>query len=164
MDIIEQVKASDVFKAWKEKHKDAFLGHVFVTVENEKPTGWQAGYVEGEAIVPFSVVDDGVVKGERAEMFRKPGSEPVKALDSSKVRVTLPSAVEKAIDHQREKYPAEQPQKTICILQHVDEGQVWNITFVTASFKTLNVRVDAASGKIVAAKLLSLFDIQPGKK
>ena len=45
------------------------------------------------------------------------------------------------------------------ILQNLGEfGNIWNITYVTHSFKTLNIKINAENGKILHHSLDSLMD------
>jgi len=162
--VIEAVEKSDAFCKWQEAHPEGYLAHVFVFVENDVPNGWQIGYVEGENVVPFLVNGDDVAQGESSEVFKKPDSKIMK-LDVDSIKLTVIEAVAKAREHQEEKFPREQGQKAICILQDLPEvGQVWNITFITMTMKTLNIKVDASTGDIKSAKLVSLFDFVPGTK
>ena len=49
--------------------------------------------------------------------------------------------------------------KTIVILQNLSEfGNIWNITYVTHSFKTLNMKINAENGKILHHDIVSLMD------
>ena len=51
--------------------------------------------------------------------------------------------------------------KIIMLIQnHNKLGNIWNITYVTESFKTLNIKIDAASGKIVRDELIELFQFK----
>ena len=74
----------------------------------------------------------------------------IKELDAEKVRLEFDEALEKAKEFQKKEYRNEQILKEIFILQHIERGQVYNITFLLSSFKTLNIKIDAASGEIVS--------------
>src|SRR3989344_2458059 len=51
--------------------------------------------------------------------------------------------------------------KTIAILQNIKElGNIWNITYVTEAFNTLNMRIDASTGKVLEHKLSSVFSFR----
>ena len=41
---------------------------------------------------------------------------------------------------------------------------MYNITYVTQSFKTLNIRVDAISGVVLSHNIVSIFDFKEGSK
>ena len=52
--------------------------------------------------------------------------------------------------------------KTIAILQNIELGQLWNITLVTSSLKTINIKIDAKTGKTIKHELISLFQFRAG--
>ena len=54
--------------------------------------------------------------------------------------------------------------KLFAILQNINGEQVYNITFVTQTFFTLNVRVDTSTGEIRQEKLTSLMDMAKFEK
>ncbi|MBW3022928.1 hypothetical protein KY308_02405, partial [Candidatus Woesearchaeota archaeon] len=60
-----------------------------------------------------------------------------------------------------EKYKTHIPIKRIAILQHLPIGQVWNITYVTQSFNTLNIKINAETKEIVSDKLVSIVQFGP---
>ena len=79
------------------------------------------------------------------------------------VKLDISDALGKANLLQKEKYSVHNPVKIIVILQTIPEGTVYNITYITQSFKTLNIKVSAITGDIVADKLLSIFDFKGGE-
>lgn len=50
--------------------------------------------------------------------------------------------------------------KMIVILDSQDDGPVWNITVFTRSFKVINFKVDAVTGKVSSSKVGKLFQVQ----
>ena len=70
--------------------------------------------------------------------------------------VTVP--VEEALDAA---YEAALPESTfvrvIVLLQVLDELETWNITFMNERFHSLNVRIDATSGRLIAKEPFELF-------
>ncbi|MFW5747071.1 MAG: hypothetical protein ACOCWQ_05995 [Nanoarchaeota archaeon] len=156
-DVISVVEESVPFAEWKAQHPDAYLAHVFVMVEGTVTDEWQVGYVDGGKVIPFKLSGDKVLAGSEEKIFKKPG-ESVHKLDAEAVSVEVIDAVEMARTHCEEKFPHDPVKKAICILQDLpDEGAVWNITFVTLTIKTINVRVDAASKEIRKAEVVEFF-------
>ena len=49
--------------------------------------------------------------------------------------------------------------KEVVILQNLDVGQVWNITYITKSFQTLNIKIDAETGDVLEDKLHQIFSM-----
>ena len=58
---------------------------------------------------------------------------------------------------QQEKYPNEKSIKDIVVLQALEVGQIYNITFVTQTFKTLNIKLDSSTCKLISDELISLI-------
>ena len=82
----------------------------------------------------------------------------VKELLLDKLKINLDQALSIAEKLQKEKYKNDPPLKKILIIQNLDIGQVWNITFVTATLKTLNVKVDSETGEVLEHKADSILD------
>jgi len=152
-EIIDGVMSSPAYKGWdkKEHHK---LAHVFKMVEDP---GWQVGFVSGENIVTFTLSGADVAMGEPQEVFKKPGDK-VAELAIDKVKIDWKEALEKAKEFQQGEYPNEFIFKTFFILQTLGEP-VYNITMVTKTFKTLNIRVSAETKEVVSHKSDSLLDL-----
>lgn len=51
----------------------------------------------------------------------------------------------------------ETPNKIIILLQQLEQP-TWNLTFVTDSFKLVNIKIDAVSGKILENKKIDLLN------
>jgi hypothetical protein len=55
--------------------------------------------------------------------------------------------------------------KMFFIIQSLPEhGHVYNITFVTQDFKTVNIRLSSEDGKVLMHKVQSILDIKKGGK
>jgi len=117
---------------------------------------WQIGYYDPDAdkITAFSVSDD-VVKNPDSEVFKK--DKKVLELEPSKVKITLDKTLEKAKKLQKTVYSQHTPVKKVVILQKLSLGQVWNVTYITQTFKTLNIKIDAESGEVIKHDLIELF-------
>ena len=70
------------------------------------------------------------------------------------------SGITIADDLQKKEYSVHAPAKKIVIIQSLDIGQVWNITFLTKTFKTLNVKIDSQDGSISAHGLIDFFKVE----
>ncbi len=147
---------SEEFKEWRKKHPHAFLSHIFC-MKDEKSEDWQIGYHNRD--------DDMVTAFELKEKVNIcPPEKPfkreeytIKELNMGNVKIAMEKALETAKKIQETKYIGDLPFKTIIILQNIDEGQVYNITYVTMTFKTLNIKIDAATGEVKSHELVSLI-------
>lgn len=154
LDTIHRLRDSAEFSVWAAAHPKAYLAHIFCMVEKEGRF-WQVGFVDDGLVTVFEMGKE--IKQLPADKpFTKPG-DTVPKLDESAIKLDLDAALGKASEVQQEKYPAGKPFKTIVILQCIDDRVVYNITYVTQSFKTLNIRVAAEDGEIVSDNLVSFF-------
>jgi hypothetical protein len=80
-------------------------------------------------------------------------------LDPNHVTVMIERALDAA-------YEAALPEtafvRVIVLLQVLDELETWNITFMNERFHSLNVRIDATSGRVIAKEPFELFGFDSG--
>jgi len=158
---IEKLEKSRTFMDWKKNNQDCYLSHVFVMPGDSKDE-WQVGYYnkDRDKITSF-MIGKNIQASHESDIFKK-DRKIVERVDIEKVNIDFDDAVSIANDFQREKYSKETPIKKIIILQKLEIGQVWNITYVSNTFNTLNIKIDAKTGKIKQHELTSLFSL--GKK
>lgn len=152
-DIIDLVEQSDSFKEWKSSHEKVFLAHIFFD------DSYQTGYFNAETnkMVTFFVSND-VKRSEETDVFKKEGSV-IQPLDMGTIKLTFEEALHKAKSFQEEQAGNEVVFKKFCILQHLDIGQVFNITFVTQSMKTFNIKISSETGELLSHHIDSLMDM-----
>lgn len=163
---INKLKESDVYQEWRKGHKESYLVHAFTMAEgkqDKQKREWQVGFYikEHDKIATFFVGNEIKISPE-SEIFKE-DKTIVRELDINNVRVDADKAVDEALEYQKSVYPNEKPTRTIVILQNLDKV-VYNITFITVVFNTLNIRVSAEDGKIVSHKLNSLMDMADVRK
>lgn len=152
-DAVGKLEAGSEFAEWKKGSKDAFLSSIFAMFDKEHEGEWLISYYSPSAkkITTFFVDElETLKKGEDA------ADKPVKQLDTGKVKVELADALA-AAKAALEKKTGESTQKTIAILQNLDEGQVWNISLMTSSFNMFNIKIDAETGKELSQDYGALF-------
>ena len=156
---LDELKNSKIFKDWAKDNSKCYLSFGFVLIKGEDL--WRIGYFhpDDEQVTSF-VIDEEIKIEPEDESFKKPESE-VKELNPDDIQVSYSQALKLAEELQQEKYKQEIPMKIVMIVQNHNElGNIWNITYVTQSFKTLNIKVDASSGDIVRDELIELFEIK----
>ena len=158
MEILTQlakVEQSETFKEWKSGTPKAFLSSLFVLIDGQRKD-WQAAFYDpdSEHTTAF-IIDDPVSLIPPSPTFKEPGTA-VQALNISKVTVDLPECLAVVAERQRKEFPAAMPSKIIAILQHLPIGQVYNVTYVTTMFSTLNMKGNAATKDIFEAKLIPI--------
>jgi hypothetical protein len=157
--ILEQLHESKEFKEWLKKanNKKCYLSHIFYIVGSKKEE-CQIGYYDGkkDEITSFEVGTS--VRISSVEKPFKPEDMKVKEVDMKEVVLDFKEAIAIVEDLQKTKYPAERPIEIIAVLQNLEGfGIVFNITHVTQSFKTLNVKVNAENGDILKDQLVSVI-------
>ena len=155
---IKRLESSQEFRERIKKNPDIFLAHVFYIIDEENKGIVQAGYYskKKDIILTFIVEKEKISFNCEDRVFKEQKTA-IKPLDLSKVKIDVNEALEIADALQKEKYKAQLPVKKIAILQHLPAGQVWNITFLTQSFKTLNIKIDSETREIVSDKLVSII-------
>lgn len=139
---------------------DGYLVHFFKMYEKEENEKYQVGFYNPEHDKVIPIEFDGEIKiGEESPVFKEGGK--IDELDIDKVEIDIQPALNKAMEIQKLKYPGQEPIKIILVLQNHD-GIMYNITYVTQSFKTLNIKIDATDGTIISDNLTTIFDFKKG--
>ena len=146
-------------KDFKDMNKDTFFSYALIMQENNQTGKWQLGFYNKstDKMITF-VVDNNEIKMEKEEeIFKKPETQ-VNEVDLKKAKIAYIEILKKAEEFQKKEYPKELVSKTIAILQNLEEfGTIWNITYVTLTFNTLNMKINPENGKIINHKLESLM-------
>lgn len=161
-EIVKKIENSSEFKEWKEKNTDDYLVSLFLISSKEKPsTEWQIDFYNADKnkMTSFILHSDGKVNMMPPDQIFKKEEDKVNELDLSKVKINYEDAINNANALLKEKYRNEEVNKQILILQQLDK-LVWNITYVTAFFNMLNVRIDAITGEIISENFSSLMSFK----
>lgn len=159
-DALGKVTGSDLYTKFMEAHPGSYLAHCFQMIDDVNSGTWQIGFFskKEDRLVTFFVSGDEIEENPPAEVLKKE-EDVVKELDMDKVKIGFDEALVKGDAFKAEKYSAETVTKKIGILQHLPLGQVYNFTYVTASFKILNMKIDAGSGEVLEHQFNSLMDL-----
>lgn len=159
-DVINKIESSKEFSEWRKTHKESYLAHIFKMLDDANIDDWQVGYYnKDDTITTFLVSGDKIKIIPEAQIFKRPDAKVLK-LNMDKVKIRLAKAVEIATEYQEKHYEQEKPTKEIIILQSLETGQVYNITFVSQRFNILNMKVCCESGKIKEHTLKSIMDFK----
>jgi hypothetical protein len=164
---IKELEKSKEFLEWKKSNEKSYLVHVFRMFDDENKDVWQIGYYnENDTITTFFLDSYGVKEIPEQNIFKK-DKKKVPRLVLKNVKIEFEDALEIANKIHSERYSNHPVLKLFAILQKIGEEQVFNITYVTQTFNTLNIRVDSSSREIKKEELTSLMDIakfDEGKK
>ncbi|MBI4452216.1 hypothetical protein HY637_02195 [Candidatus Woesearchaeota archaeon] len=158
---LKKLEESTSFKDWQKKNKSTYFSYAF-RIPQEMPNEWQLGFYNAkkDKITTFVMKDDAVSIRAEEDVFKRDETK-VKEIKVEKVMLTFDNVMGKANEFQQKNYPNDKSVKTIAILQNVQEyGTIWNITYVTQSFNTLNMKIDASTGKILEHNLSSVFSFR----
>jgi hypothetical protein len=151
--LVYGVEAGDVFKNWKESHNNSFLASVFGMTGNEDMT---LNYYDKDRDKMYSfsckspcepVEQDFVKSGE--EIF------PVRV---EAIKLPMDEALKRSYGIAEKNYSEQRLVRTIFALQVLGGKLVWNITFLTADYKTINIRIDCISGDVIEHNIAKLSE------
>ena len=164
--LIAKLRETDKFKQWQKKNPSAKLVHLFLMLDPGTDVKYDIGFydLKKKLMTSFIVDDklDNIEISESNEIFT-PDKSTIKPLDESRIKIHFEEACAKCNALQQEKYKQHAPMKEVVILQNLEAGQVWNITYITKTFQTLNMKVDAETGEIVEDKLHQIFSFDKGE-
>ena len=155
-----QLQSDPLFKEWKQSNPESYLCHCLRLMTEEDQ--WHFGYYNKGNMTTFAVSPMAITQENAEEVFKKPDAE-ILSLDMGAVSLSELQAFEIADEFVKKEYPRDLPSKNIIILQNLDLGQVYNITFITMAMSTLNIKVDAKTGEILSHKKTSLMDFNTEK-
>ena len=158
---LKKLEQSQDFRKWHSQHKDTYFSYAF-KIQQEMPNEWQLGFFDRkkDKITTFVMGDGHIsIRGEE-DIFKKEDAE-VNKIEINRVKLTFENAISKANEFQKKNFPKDDSIKTIAILQNIEKfGNVWNITYITGAFNTLNMKIDASSGKILEHDISSIFSFR----
>ena len=150
------------FKKWHSKNKHTYLSYAFKIPQEMQKDEWQLGFYnsDNDRITTFVVLNGNVSIRPEEEIFKREETK-INPIAIDKVKTSFDDAIKKADEFQNKSFPKDRSVKTIVILQNIAElGNIWNITYVTEAFNTLNMKIDASNGKILEHNLTSIFDFR----
>jgi len=160
---VRELESSKEFKDWRSKSKDALLVHYFRMDGPDGKSDIQIGYYDSatQRMCTFAIGEGKISHMPDLEVFKREDS-PINPLDLTKVGFDAKSVLDLASKTQLEKYPGQPIINRFFVLQNLDLGQVYNVTFVTAAFKIINMKFDSLSGELLKHHTDTLFTIEKG--
>ena len=159
---LKKLEESHEFKKWHQKNKNTYFSYAFKILQEMDPDEWQIGFYnkKKDRITSFVIGSSSIKVRAEEEVFKKEDTK-VNEIKLGNVKLTFEDAIAKADKFQTEKFPKDKSVKTIAILQNIKElDNIWNITYLTEAFNTLNMKVDASTGKVLEHKLSSIFSFR----
>ena len=159
---LKGLESNSKFKSWKKSNKNSYFSYAFKIPQEMKEDEWQLGFYskKKDKIATFVVKGSNIEMKPEEDVFKKEGMK-VNEVQLSKVKLTFDNVLSKANEFQEKNFPKDKSVKTIAIMQNLPElGNIWNITYVTETFNTLNMKIDAATGKVLENNLSSIFSFR----
>lgn len=152
------LEKSEEFKKWREENPKDYLSYGMYVVESEE-RDWKIGYCNPEnKLTSFNVGNKITIEPDEEALQKE--KKKIKGIDTENIKLDLAEAISIANDVQKNDFESEMPTKIVAVIQSLDAGQIWNITFLTQSFNTLNIKIDSETGDVVEKKLSPLFQMQ----
>lgn len=158
---LKKLEQSRDFRKWHDEHKYTYFSYAF-KIQEEMPNEWQLGFYDKkkDKITTFVISDEDVKVRPEEEIFKKEETE-VNEIQIGKIKLTFDNALAKANEFQQSNFPKDKSIKTIVILQNIGKfGNVWNITYITEAFNTLNMKISASNGKVIEHSISSVFSFR----
>lgn len=150
--VIREAESSEEFREWKKENPDAHLTSAFSMFSEGEERNWLVSYYNRKKDTITTFFEE---NSKEEEAFKKEGDIPELRLED--VKLGEENALEEAKKVLSEEY-GEKPQKVVMVLQNLGGEALWNMTFITAAFKIVNVRVSASTGKLISHNAASISD------
>lgn len=154
-ELYQKILGSEEYKEWRKGHSKDYLVHAFFTDQ-----GQEYGFYnkERDEITTFRVLKK--VELVSTDKIFKKDDKAILELSIDKVKVTLEQALEKT----KELLENEKVNKAISVLQHLESGQLWNVTIITDRFNVLNAKIDAATGEVLSHQKQAAMEFREVEK
>jgi uncharacterized membrane protein YkoI len=155
---LAKLTRSVIFKDWHKNNSKYFLAHAFVMLDEANKGIWQVGFynLEKERMITFIVSDKEIQHTEEQEVLRTEAE--IFPLKVEEVTHSVEDALKTAKACLQENYRGEMPIKEFFIIQHAEGHAMFNITYFTQSLKTINIKIDAKTGKTIKHSMQSLAE------
>ena len=145
-----------LFKDWHKNSLDSFLAHAFMMLDEANKDIWQFGFYnpESKKMVTF-IVNKSVEQSSEQDVLES--GSPIQKLPVEDIKISVDEALKTAKDIMQKEFKKEAPIKEFFIIQKLEQT-VFNITYFTQSFKTVNIKIDAKSGDVLSKNIQALME------
>lgn len=146
------------FKHWHKEHAEKFLSHGFLMLDEANKDTWQIGFYDGanKRMTTFLVSEKGIEQTQEQEILET--DLPPQKLSPSELIIEESKALDISKETLKKYYDKESSIKNFFIIQQTPDGPIYNITYFTQSFKTINIKISAKTGQILSHNLQALAD------
>ncbi|MBU2640025.1 MAG: hypothetical protein KKG75_04975 [Nanoarchaeota archaeon] len=145
---VKLLEKQKIFLEYKKNNPESFLLNAFATFD-DKELIWQLNYYNPikKNLVIFTPLKK--EKSEEQKLFKE--SKNLQELNLKEIKIEIKEALNLI------KTSSEKTIKKIITIHTIKNKTIWNFIFLTSSFKTLNIKLNASSGKIISKKLIPMF-------
>tara|TARA_Y100000310_G_scaffold344740_1_gene459181 strand:- start:2766 stop:3266 length:501 start_codon:yes stop_codon:yes gene_type:complete len=157
--VVDKLENHSEFKIWKEKNKDSYLANVFKMKGAKDLDEWQVGYYNKDGTVTSFTVGKDIKILPNQEIFQKE-KKAVHELDINEIKIDLDQALDASKEFQQEKLKGNDPSKIMVVVQNIAGNTIYNITYITITFNTLNMKIDAGTGELIDHEITPMLQFQ----
>lgn len=159
-ELLSTLKKTDSFQQWSEIHPAGYLSHFFCQINAQflPLSKWEVGFYEHSTgkITVFVLLDHGDAEIKPADDVFQKEKVAIEELKADNIKLTVEQAKQIWQEHFPEFFPREVLGDGFVVVQTLDKKPVWNFTFITKTIKFVNMKIDAAQGKVVSHEEISL--------
>jgi hypothetical protein len=158
---LKKLENEEQFLKWKEKNMHTYFSYA-LRIPQEADDGWHMGFYckDKDKITTFVMKHEGIEVRQEEDIFKQ-DERQVGSIILDNVKLSFEDVLGKAIEFQQKNFPKDRSVKTIAILQSLPGlGDIWNMTFVTEAFNTLNMKISPSNGKVLDHKMSSIFSFR----
>lgn len=157
-EVLLELELNSEFKQWRKSHSDDFLAHAFVMLDEANIDSWQIGFFNSKQnqMTTFIIEKDSLKMIPDQEILKS--DIGIFALSADEVKVSIHAALNLATQILRREYSGKKCIKTFFIIQQLRDVPVYNITFFTQDFKTINIKINAANETILHHSMSAVAD------
>ena len=148
---------SKEYKDFMDSNPEAYLVHVFFMTNSSPQIVFYSKKSKKVSTFEINTLNTSIVFHEE-QPFQETEHD-IKELELSKITIDFNKALEIANNIKDEFYKKEMVNRQVVILQHLNIGQIFNITFITQTFKTLNIKINAETEEVISHELANLIGL-----
>lgn len=154
--------SDSTFATWQKTHPQFYLVHAFLMKDAHVSPDWHFGFYskETDSLVTFIVNNTSVTQQQNPELLKLPG-EKILPIAITQDVIDVKQAWEKVEKLVLDKYKGAGAKTKVFLLQTLPTfGLIWNITTVTMTFLTVNVKMNAITGAVIEDTSKNLLDFR----
>ncbi|MEK6874397.1 MAG: hypothetical protein AABX52_01460 [Nanoarchaeota archaeon] len=139
--LVNRLKRSPEYKNYHSSHPKGFLAHIFVQNEGINNSMYQLGYYDPASLrMTTFIIGDDIQSINDQEILADPETQ-ITPLLIKDVKADQEEIYTKAEEIREKMYPQSVPIKQFFIIQNSLLGPIFNITYLTQRFSTINIKI-----------------------